>query len=83
MITKAKIIIYLKYRDADIFARCGTLEEKEILNDNDWKLIDDLIQDIHFLKSNLLSSEMKRRIEIRIEEYSEGDKNIFEKLFLI
>ena len=50
MITKQKITIYLKYQNIDNFARIASTKEKNILEDKDWVLIENLIQDIHLLK---------------------------------
>jgi len=83
MITKQKIKIYLKYQDIDNFARGGNAKEKNILNDIDWGLIDSLIQDIHLLKNNLISTNMKEEIERKIQEYTEGDDEFAKKLFLL
>jgi len=83
MITKQKIEIYLKYQDANYFARSGSTEDKKIMSDNDWGLIDNLIQDIHLLKNNLVSINMKKRIEREIQEYTEGDSELAKILFQI
>jgi len=83
MITKQKIDIYQKYKDIDNFSRCGSIIERNILKDADWILIDSLIQDIHLLKNNLVSSKMKEEIESRINEYTEGNNELIQKLFLI
>jgi len=51
MITKEKISIYKKYEgNPNAWARIGTSEEKELMSDDDWFLIDSLIQYYHFSK---------------------------------
>lgn len=55
MITKNKILVYKKYDgDLDAWARIGTSEEKNIMSDDDWYLIDSLIQEIIISKFNLI-----------------------------
>ena len=55
MITKEKISIYKKFGgDSDAWARIGTPEEKKIMSDDDWYIIDSLIQDIIISKTNLI-----------------------------
>lgn len=54
MINKKKILIYRKYDgNLDAWARIATLDEKESMSDDDWYLIDELIQDIIISKSNI------------------------------
>jgi hypothetical protein len=51
MITLSKIKIYKRFNgDIDGWARTGTNEEKSIIDDNDWFLIDAFIQDIGLVK---------------------------------
>ena len=80
MITKQKITIYLKYQNIDNFARFANAKEKNILGDKDWALIENLIQDIHLLKNNMVSSEMRDKIENKIKDYTEGENELIEKL---
>lgn len=83
MITKQKITIYLKYQNIDNFARIASTKEKNILGDKDWALIENLIQDIHLLKNNMVSSEMKDKIENKIKDFTEGENELIEKLINI
>lgn len=54
MINKKKILIYRKYDgNLDAWVRIATLDEKESMSDDDWYLIDELIQDIIISKSNI------------------------------
>lgn len=54
MISEEKILIYKKYEgDPDAWARIGTTAEKNMMSDEDWYLIDLLIQDIVISKGNL------------------------------
>ena len=54
MINKKKILIYRKYDgNLDAWARISTLDEKESMSDDDWYLIDELIQDIIISRPNI------------------------------
>lgn len=83
MITKQKITIYLKYQNIDNFARIASVKEKNILGDKDWALIENLIQDIHLLKNNMVSREMRDKIENKIKDFTEGENELIEKLINI
>ncbi len=83
MITKQKITIYLKYKNIDSFASFANAKEKNILVDKDWALIENLIQDIHLLKNNMVSSEMRDKIENKIKDYTEDENELIEKLINI
>jgi hypothetical protein len=67
MITINKINIYIKYTgEIDAFATIGTTEEKNIISDEDWMKIDNLLQDIKLLKRKLVSNELRIKIEEQI-----------------
>lgn len=83
MITKQKITIYLKYQNIDNFARIANAKERNILRDKDWGLIENLIQDIHLLKNNMVSREMRDKIENKIKDFTEGENELIEKLINI
>lgn len=83
MINKQKIKIYLGYPDSDFLARAGKKGHKALLSDEDWFLIDNLVQDIHLMKNNLVSDKMRAEIERRLKEYTEGDSELALKLSLV
>lgn len=63
MINNEKILIYKKYEgNLDAWARIATLEEKKNMSDDDWYLIDDLIQDMVISKPNMMET-LKRNVE--------------------
>ena len=63
MITLEKLKIYRKYHgDGDMWNRLGTPQETSILKYTDWKLIDDLIQDIILIKNTQVSDNYKTKI---------------------
>lgn len=63
MINNKKVLIYRKYEgNLDVWARIATLEEKEIMSDDDWYLIDELIQDVIISKQNM-EETLKKNVE--------------------
>ncbi len=68
MITKDKIQIYKNYSgDVDGWARIGSKEEKELMNDEDWFLIEDLLQDLSLMKSGNSSEEYNIKIAEKLK----------------
>lgn len=56
MITREKLEIYERYKgDGDALIRVGTPQEKHALNYSDWKLIENLLQDIQLISNNQTS----------------------------
>jgi len=83
MINKNKIQIYKKYSgDIDAFVRMATIQEKQIISDIDWKLIDDIINDIYLESRGLVSLEMKNKIKKKIKE-NIHDEHVLHELILI
>ena len=69
MITANKITIYEKFNgDIDGWARSGTKEQHEIINDGEWFLIDELVQDVRLIKNNLASSDFQKKIYKKLRE---------------
>ncbi len=71
MIDSKKLSIYKKYRgDIDAWARIATDEESQSLTDEDWYLIDSLIQDVQLsredlnliLEKNLCNNDVKEEL---------------------
>ena len=60
MITIEKLIIYEHYEgDIDFLYRIGTNEQKTNIRENDWSIIDNLIQDLEFIEKGIASMEFK------------------------
>jgi hypothetical protein len=73
MITKDKIQIYKNYGgDVDGWTRVGSKEEKELMNDEDWFLIEDLLLDLS-LQNNSNSS---KEYSIKITEKCSDEETI-------
>lgn len=77
MITLRHIEIYKKYRgDGDAFIRCATLEEKRLLDYKHWELIDDIIQNLHFIKKGLASTSFIRATNEKLNENCDNENTI-------
>lgn len=69
MITKDKIKIYKKFNgDLDYFARVCSPKDKKLMKDEDWFLIDDIIQDIKLIRKGLTSVDYENKINQKIKE---------------
>lgn len=74
MLTKEKLNIYKKYSgDIDLWARLRKKSEIKLINDDDWKLIDDLVQSLELIKKNVVSENFKFETFERIEAVCEDE----------
>ena len=77
MITENKIKVYKKYNgDIDNWARNNSKKERLIISDDDWYLIDELIQDLVLIKKQLTSSKFNNSLSEKIVGYCENQKVI-------
>jgi len=77
MITKNKIEIFKRFNgDIDGWARIGTSEEKSMMNDEDWFLIEGFIQDISLAKKCLASDTFIKSVNERLKENCDNDSTI-------
>lgn len=73
MITKEKIEIYSIYRgDIDGWARAGTNEQKAIMNDQDWLVIGNLVQDLRLVNNGFASKSYTDDIKERLKKYCDS-----------
>ena len=80
MITLEKLRIYKKYNaDIDGWARAGKRDELKIMNDNDWSVIDKLIQEVELVDKGLASKKFKENLNEKMKEFCE-DKETEEQL---
>jgi hypothetical protein len=80
MISIDKIKIFRKYHgDIDFWARSGSKKEKLIINDNDWYIIDTLIQDMLFVRKGLSTKEFKEDIDNKLKEIC-SDQEVIKQL---
>ena len=77
MITIDKIKIYKRFNgDIDGWVRIGTKEEKSIMNDNDWFMIESFIQDMRLIKKGLASETLVNSIRERLKDNCDNDETI-------
>lgn len=77
MITINKIKIYQRYNgDVHGWARVGSKEEKSIMNDEDWFLIEGFIQNINLIKKGLVSDTFINSIIERLKEKCDSEETI-------
>lgn len=79
MITKEKINIYKRYNgDGDAFIRGAKKKEKMMMGYDDWRMIDDFVQDIILIKGKLTSDSYKADVINRMNEFCENEATIKE-----
>lgn len=79
MITGYKIRIFNRYDgDIDSWARSGSKKEKLFMNDDDWYMIDTLIQDLSIVRKGLASEEFKNTLNSKLKESCDNEETIIE-----
>ena len=74
MITKEKIGIYKKYHgDIDGWARMGSPSEQELMQDEDWYVIDDLLQDLALMKDGKTSEDYNQKLMQKLMDNCAGE----------
>lgn len=69
MISDEKLRIYDKFNgDIDGFSRGGSPREKSTITDEDWYLIDELIQSLTMVRGGLASGDFEGRVRERLSE---------------
>ncbi|HWZ34735.1 MAG TPA: hypothetical protein VNW51_01175 [Mucilaginibacter sp.] len=77
MITSEKINIYRKYGGlVDFWARLGSKNGKDIMTDDDWGIIDSLLQDILLSNNKLTSAEFNSVLDQKLKNLCDGPKVI-------
>lgn len=77
MITINKIEIYKRFNgDVDGWARIGSSEEKSMMNDDDWFLIEGFIQDISLVKKCIASDTFMKSVNERLKKNCDNDATI-------
>jgi len=81
MITSDKVRIYEKYDgDIDGFARSSKISELDILTDQDWRFIDEILQRLLIIQSGLGSTDFEEQARAMLME-AVHDENVRERLF--
>ena len=77
MITEDKIKIFKRYNgDIDSWARSGSKKEQLIINDDDWYMIEALVQDLFIVKERLSSLEFNNTLISKLKESCDGEETI-------
>lgn len=81
MITKEQIELFIKYDgDIDAFCRVAQRKKERILNDNVFREIDLLVQDIIQMKNEVLDEFYLKRLNADLEK-NKIDEILIEKLY--
>ncbi len=72
-----KLQIYISYKgDGDMFSRSRRAKERELISDDDWTLIDLLVQDATVTTRRLGSEKRTAEATKRLEENCESEEVI-------
>jgi hypothetical protein len=83
MITEDKLKIFERYDgDSDSWARNGSEKEKVVMTDDDWYIIESLIQDLFLVKNGLASLQFKDALNIKLKEKCDVEKTINQLKYL-
>lgn len=75
MITKENLKVFKKYRgDIDMWARFGRRKEKENFSDDDWSLIEDLLQTLEIVEKGLASEGFKSKVLEKLEKNCDSEE---------
>lgn len=81
MITRDKLRIYEKFGgDIDGFARGSKTKERESIEDQDWRIIDEILQSLVIVQSGLASADFEARARASLIDATE-DEQVCERLF--
>lgn len=77
MITQDKIKIYKKYDgDIDNWARTASKKDKLVMDDDDWYIIDRLVQDLSLTKKELTSQDFIHKLSNKLKENCDSEETI-------
>ncbi|MEP6849316.1 MAG: hypothetical protein ABI999_10700 [Acidobacteriota bacterium] len=75
MITVEKVKVFASWDgDIDMFTRAGRKWEKDLVSDDDWALIERILQDQIVIKRNLVSPERVVKAVERFKQVCENDE---------
>lgn len=78
-INNNKLKIYKFFNgDIDAFAQLGNLQQKSIITEKEWSLIDNLIQDLIIIKNGLASDSYACQLEKRLKDICDSKETIQE-----
>ncbi|MCE3295140.1 MAG: hypothetical protein K0R65_854 [Crocinitomicaceae bacterium] len=77
MITADKLKLFEKYSgDIDAWARIGSKKEQLIIMDNDWYIIDDLIQDLNLIRKGITSEDFQDKFKLKLKTNCDSEEAI-------
>ena len=83
MLTLAKIRVYRKYGgDIDGLARANNPDDCSLVTDEEWFLIDSLVQKLFLIKNGKASPDYAERISVEMRQIVEGEEVINELMEL-
>jgi hypothetical protein len=79
MITLEKLIIFKHFNgDSDGFSRIGTIEQMQAIDDDDWLMIESLLQDIYLEDNQFLSKSYVRVAGKNLSKHCDSQETIQE-----
>ncbi len=84
MLTLAKIRVYRKYGgDMDGWARTKNPDDCSLITDDEWLLIDSLVQKLTLVKNGKASPAYAKRISVELHRRVESEEAINELMELV
>ncbi|MFT3705431.1 MAG: hypothetical protein QM802_23890 [Agriterribacter sp.] len=81
MLSREKIEIYKRCNgDGDAWAMSSRGKEKSLIDDSDWSLIDNFIQDIKLIKNGLAADSYAKDVQQRLKTHCDNEQ-IIEELY--
>jgi hypothetical protein len=79
VITLNKLEIFKHFNgDSDGFSRVGSVEQMQAIDDDDWLIIENLLQDIYLENNQFLSPSYVRVAESHLSKYCDSQETIQE-----
>lgn len=79
MITKEKLLIYARYDgDIDAWVRCGTRKEHALMEDQDWHLIDGLVQDLELIEKELAAESFIEKVNVELTHVCDSEETVLQ-----
>ena len=74
MLTLEQVELYERYNgNGDSFSRFAKKEEDMIISDENWRILDDFVQDIIFIRKEITSESYIKNVIKRLKENCDND----------
>jgi len=81
MITRDQLRVYEEFHgDIDRFQRGSTISERESIEDQEWRLIDEILHSLFIVQSGLGSADFEAKVRARAIDAA-ADDQVYERLF--